>query len=66
MSPKPSRPKWLTLVLVLAPLWLIVSAGFAVHHRVTSEASEEQHPRNQFSCSISAKEIGDDLRKITT
>ena len=66
MSPKPSRPKWLTLVLVLAPLWLIVSAGFAVHHRVTSEASEEQRPRNQFSRSISAKEIGDDLRKITT
>ncbi len=66
MSPQSGRPKWLTLVLVLAPLWLIVSAGFAVHHRVTSEASEEQRPRNQFSRSISAKEIGDDLRKITT
>jgi hypothetical protein len=66
MSPQSSRPKWLTLVLVLAPLWLIVSAGFAVHHRVTSEASEEQRPRNQFSRSISAKEIGDDLQKITT
>jgi hypothetical protein len=66
MSPQSGRPKWLTLVLVLAPLWLIVSAGFAVHHRVTSEASEEQRPRNQFSRSISAKEIGDDLQKITT
>jgi hypothetical protein len=66
MSPQSGRPKWLTLVLVLAPLWLIVSAGFAIHHRVTSEASEEQRPRNQFSRSISAKEIGDDLRKITT
>ena len=66
MSPQSGRPKWLTLVLVLAPLWLIVSAGFAVHHRVTSEASEEQRPRNQFSRSISTKEIGDDLRKITT
>jgi len=57
---------WLTLILVLAPLWLIVSAGFAIRHRVTSEASEEQRPRNQFSRSISAKEIGDDLRKIAT
>lgn len=66
MSPQSGRPKWLTLVLVLAPLWLIVSAGFAVHHRVTSEASEEHRPKNQFSRSISAKEIGDDLRKITT
>lgn len=66
MTPQSGRPKWLTLVLVLAPLWLIVSAGFAVHHRVTSEASEEKRPRNQFSRSISAKEIGDDLRKITT
>ena len=66
MSTQSGRPKWLMLILVLAPLWLIVSAGLAIHHRVTSEASEEQRPRNQFSRSISAKEVGDDLRKITT
>ena len=66
MSPQSGRPKWLTLALVLTPLWLIVSAGFAIHHRVTSEASEKQRPRNQFSRSISPNEIGDDLRKITT
>lgn len=66
MSPQSGRPKWLTLILVLTPLWLIVSASFAIHHRVTSEASEKQRPRNQFSRSISANEIGDDLRKITT
>ena len=65
MSPQPGRPKWLTLTLVLLPLWLIVSAGFAVHRRVTSEAGENQRPRNQFSRSISSKEIGDDLRKLT-
>lgn len=66
MSPQSGRPKWLTLVLVLAPLWLIISAGIAIHHRVTSEASEKKRPRNQFSRSIIASEIGDDLRKITT
>jgi hypothetical protein len=66
MSPQSGRPKWLTLVLVLAPLWLIVSAGFAIHRRVTSEAGEHQRPRNQFSRSISAKDIGDDLRKVAT
>ena len=65
MSTQSGRPKWLMLILVLAPLWLIVSAGLAIHHRVTSEASENQRPRNQFSRSISAKEVGDDLRKIT-
>lgn len=66
MSPQSGRPKWLTLVLVLAPLWLIVSAGLAIRHRINSEAGDEQRPRNQFSRSISSLEIGDDLRKITT
>lgn len=66
MSPQPGRPKWLTLVLVLLPLWLIGSAGLAIRHRVTSESAEEHRPRNQFSRSISSKEVGDDLQKITT
>lgn len=66
MSSQTSRPKWLTFVLVLAPMWLIVSAGFAIRHRINAEATEEQRPRKQFSQSIDPKEIGDDLRKITT
>jgi len=51
---------------MLVPLWLIVSAGFAIYHRINSETAEEQRPRNQFSRSISAQEIGDDVQKITT
>ncbi|MEY5020473.1 MAG: hypothetical protein RLZ22_1561 [Verrucomicrobiota bacterium] len=65
MSSKSRRPKWLTLLLVLAPLWFIVSAGFAIHHRIKSETIDDQRPRNRFSRSITIKEVGDDLQKIT-
>lgn len=66
MTAKPSRAKWLTIALCLLPLWLIISAFFAVRHRVKSDATEDQRNRKQFSHAITASELRDDLNKLTT
>ena len=60
------RPKWLPWLLAILPVWLLVSAGFAVwyYHFRENEAAFEA--RQRFVKSVSSKVIEDDLRKFET
>ena len=58
------RPRWLTVLLVALPLWLVVSGGVAIlvaFHRQAENAKVEQQ---RFALTVSAKMIADDLTKL--
>lgn len=60
----PRRPKWVTVLLVVLPLWLIASGAVAVwfsFHRDKKQVEEEQQ---RFAQSVSVPMIADDLRKL--
>jgi hypothetical protein len=61
----PSRSgKWLAVLLVVLPLWLLVSGAFAVYHQIIREYSLPDKERETYTRSVSADGIGDDLRKF--
>ena len=60
----PKRSKWVTLLLVLLPLWLVASGAGAVwyyFHRAKTQAKVEQQ---RFAQSVSVPMIADDLKKL--
>jgi hypothetical protein len=64
MSLSKSRSRWVTLILVLLPLWLLGSGGGALwfyFHREKKEALVEQE---RFAQTVSTPLLADDLRKL--
>lgn len=63
-SGKRSRP-WLPFLLVLLPLWLVVSAGIGIWMHFRSEEDSKTQLDLAFSRMVSAKSMADDLAKLT-
>ena len=61
----PTRLRAMPVLLVVLPLWLVVSGVFAVWYFLRQEKLEALEERQRFARSVSAPMIGDDLRKIT-
>ena len=61
----PSRPrKWLAVLLVVLPLWLLVSGGFAVYYYFKREKDRAIEQRETYARAVSADGIREDLRKF--
>jgi Peptidase family M28 len=61
----PTRPrKWLAVLLVVLPLWLLASGAFAVYHHIHREKSKAIEERETYTRSVSADGVREDLRKF--
>lgn len=58
------KSRWVTIALVVLPVWLIASAAFALVKYFHNEKAEERAAEQRFSQSVSSERIADDLRKI--
>jgi hypothetical protein len=64
MDNPPRRPRWLALLLVLLPLWLVgsgIGAMWYYFHREKKQALVEQE---RFAQAVSTPLLADDLRKL--
>ncbi|MFN9512162.1 MAG: hypothetical protein ACK57Z_04230 [Akkermansiaceae bacterium] len=59
-----SKSRILPWLLVILPLWLIVSAAVFLVQYFKNEASDKSLAEQRFAKSVSAESIADDLRKI--
>ena len=60
----PQRSRWVTLSLVLLPLWLVASGGGALWYYFHREKKQALVEQERFSQAVSTPLIADDLRKI--
>lgn len=60
----PKRAGSITLLLVLLPLWLVVSGGFAIWFYFYKEKKDAQQDQARFAQTVSVPGLADDLRKI--
>lgn len=58
------RPRWLAILLVLLPLWLILSGAAGIWWFLHREKQEEIRGQQRFARMVSEKSIADDMRKI--
>ncbi|RPJ35683.1 MAG: M28 family peptidase [Verrucomicrobiaceae bacterium] len=58
------RPRWVVVLLVILPLWLVVSGGVAVWHLLHREQEKERMEQERFAQSVSESALADDLRKL--
>ena len=58
------RPRWLAILLVLLPLWLILSGAAGIWWFLHREKQEEIRGQQRFARMVSEKSLADDLRKI--
>lgn len=58
------RPRWVTLLLVLLPLWLIASGAGALWYYFHLEKSKALVEQERYTQAVSAPLLADDLRKI--
>jgi hypothetical protein len=58
------RPRWITVLLVLLPLWLFGSGAAALWYYFYLERKDALVEQERFGRAVSAKELADDLRKI--
>lgn len=58
------RSRWVTLLLVLLPLWLVGSGGGALWYYFHREKKLALVEQERFSQAVSAPPLADDLRKI--
>lgn len=59
---RPKRSRWVTVMLVALPLWLLVSAVFGVWWSFQLQEKKDREKANRFSRLVSRKEIEGDLR----
>jgi hypothetical protein len=59
-----NRPRWLAVLLVLLPLWLILSGAAGIWWFLHREKQEEIRGQQRFARMVSEKSLADDLRKI--
>ena len=60
----PHRSRWVTLLLVVLPLWLVASGGGALWYYFHREKKQALVEQERFSQAVSTPLIADDLRKI--
>jgi len=60
----PKRPKWASVLLVVLPLWLVVSGGLAMWYFSGEGARRDHVEQERFAQAISAPMLADDLKKI--
>lgn len=60
----PKRPRWVPLMLVLLPLWLVASGGGALWYYFHREKKLELVEQERFAQNVSTPLLADDLRKI--
>ena len=60
----PHRSRWVTLLLVLLPVWLVASGGGALWYYFHREKKQALVEQERFSQAVSTPLIADDLRKI--
>jgi hypothetical protein len=58
------RPRWVTFMLVLLPLWLLASGGGALWYYFHLERKDARVEQERFAQAVSAPLLADDLRKI--
>ncbi len=66
MSVPNARPLWFTILLVLLPLWLVVSGGLAMWYYFHLEKIEAHVEQERFVQVVSIPLLQDDLTKIVT
>jgi hypothetical protein len=64
METPSQRPVWMTLLLVLLPLWLVGSGGGAMWYYFHREKKEALVEQERFAQNVSTPLLADDLRKI--
>jgi hypothetical protein len=64
MSPKKTRRRWTPILLVVIPLWLIVSAIAGLWLLFRHEKKEAEKEQARFAQSVSTPLLADDLKKI--
>lgn len=62
-TPK-SRPRWVVWLLVILPLWLLVSGAVSIWYLVNREQDQEQGAQQRFARSVSESGIADDMGKL--
>jgi hypothetical protein len=63
-SENSKRPRWVGLLLVILPLWLITSGGVAMWYFLHRDKKLETEEQQRFSRSVSATALADDVRKL--
>jgi hypothetical protein len=58
------RPRWVALLLVILPLWLLASGSGAIWHFLHLEKKAAAAEQERFSRSVSETALADDLRKL--
>lgn len=64
MSETKRRPRWVTFLLVLLPLWLVGSGGAALWYYFHLEKKEARVEQERFAQAVSTPLLADDLRKL--
>lgn len=63
-EPQKRRPRWVTVLLVLLPVWLFGSGIAALWYYFHLERKDALVEQERFARKVSAPELADDLRKI--
>lgn len=58
------HPRWVGLLLVILPLWLVVSGGGAMWYFLQRDKKLETAEQQRFSRSVSETALADDVRKL--
>ena len=58
------RPRWVGLLLVILPLWLVASGGGAMWYFLHRDKKLETAEQERFSRSVSETALADDMRKL--
>lgn len=58
------RPRWVGLLLVILPVWLVVSGGVAMWYFLHRDKKLEAAEQERFSRSVSTSALADDVRKL--
>lgn len=63
-EPPPNRPRWIAWMLVILPLWLILSGAVSIWYFLHREKQEELAGQQRFARSVSQSSIEDDMGKL--
>ncbi|MGL4402041.1 MAG: hypothetical protein ACRCXD_19460 [Luteolibacter sp.] len=58
------RPSWVTVLIVLLPLWLVISGAGAMWYYFHREKKQALVEQERFAQNVSTQLLADDLRKI--
>jgi len=63
-GPKPQRSRWVVAMLVISPVWLVVSAIFGLWKYQHDATKEEVFEPSKFTTPVKADQLADDMRKL--